>query len=545
MNHSTGSAKQATRSQVRSLLWIMAAFNLIVAALAAWTLVHSRRQYIERAEGTTHNLALVLEQTLLAHVRQIDLVLQSVRDEAERRDAAFSPADRLAGVAAHVRSQLARVPMLHGLHTTDAAGRLEQREGLPPEALGEVSGQPFFRELQERPQAGLFISSPSRGGPNGGWVITLARRMERPQGTFRGVVFATVTLDQLTEELAQVDVGRRGSISLRGAHLELLARYPAYQGQERAIGDARISGDYLTAVRSGSRVSHFTTHSVLDGQTRTYTFRKIQDPTFYILVGLSQAEYLQAWRREAFLSGSAVAGLLALSLGIGWMARAAWRRQAEVQDLIAAQEAKFRLLAENALDAIWTADPDGTLTYISPSVTSQRGFRPEELVGRSFKERQVPGADPGPLQRLLDCAHRAEPGAQPFEGERLELDLPRKDGQSFRAEIRIRLLWDEAGRLLGFQGATRDITERTRMEAERDRLIQELTLALAEVKHLKGMLPICGHCKKIRDDHGYWKNLESYLSEHTEATFTHGVCPDCAQELRREFQARKEQKDQD
>jgi hypothetical protein len=58
------------------------------------------------------------------------------------------------------------------------------------------------------------------------------------------------------------------------------------------------------------------------------------------------------------------------------------------------------------------------------------------------------------------------------------------------------------------------------------------------VKNLKGMLPICGQCKKIRDDQGYWSQIESYLSEHTDATFTHGVCPDCASELRREIQDR-------
>ena len=71
------------------------------------------------------------------------------------------------------------------------------------------------------------------------------------------------------------------------------------------------------------------------------------------------------------------------------------------------------------------------------------------------------------------------------------------------------------------------ITWRKQMasQAEREHLIQDLTHALAEVKNLKGMLPICGHCKKIRDDQGYWNQMETYISEHTDATFSHGVCP--------------------
>jgi hypothetical protein len=58
----------------------------------------------------------------------------------------------------------------------------------------------------------------------------------------------------------------------------------------------------------------------------------------------------------------------------------------------------------------------------------------------------------------------------------------------------------------------------------------ELTKALAEVRTLSGMLPICSYCKKIRDDKGYWNQLESYLRDHSEAEFSHGICPDCLKE---------------
>jgi len=66
------------------------------------------------------------------------------------------------------------------------------------------------------------------------------------------------------------------------------------------------------------------------------------------------------------------------------------------------------------------------------------------------------------------------------------------------------------------------------VERERDRLISELKEALAKIKTLSGMLPICSHCKKIRDDKGYWKEVERYIGEHSETTFSHGICPDCA-----------------
>ena len=69
------------------------------------------------------------------------------------------------------------------------------------------------------------------------------------------------------------------------------------------------------------------------------------------------------------------------------------------------------------------------------------------------------------------------------------------------------------------------------LENERERLISELQDALSRVKMLSGMLPICANCKKIRDDKGYWNQIELYIKEHSEAEFSHGICPDCCKKL--------------
>ena len=75
------------------------------------------------------------------------------------------------------------------------------------------------------------------------------------------------------------------------------------------------------------------------------------------------------------------------------------------------------------------------------------------------------------------------------------------------------------------------IEERKTVEAEKEKLIVELKKALREVKRLGGLLPICASCKKIRDDQGYWNQLEHYIQKHSEAEFSHSVCPDCAKIL--------------
>lgn len=76
-----------------------------------------------------------------------------------------------------------------------------------------------------------------------------------------------------------------------------------------------------------------------------------------------------------------------------------------------------------------------------------------------------------------------------------------------------------------------EIDARIRSEKEREKLIADLRTALFEVKTLSGLLPICAHCKKIRDDKGYWKQIEGYIQEHSDATFSHSICRDCAKKL--------------
>lgn len=80
-----------------------------------------------------------------------------------------------------------------------------------------------------------------------------------------------------------------------------------------------------------------------------------------------------------------------------------------------------------------------------------------------------------------------------------------------------------------------EIVERKQAQAAREQLIAELQEALAKVKLLSGLVPICSSCKKIRDDQGFWKQVETYVAEHSEAKFSHGPCPDCARQLYREL----------
>ncbi|HNY28149.1 MAG TPA: GAF domain-containing protein, partial [Candidatus Sumerlaeota bacterium] len=89
---------------------------------------------------------------------------------------------------------------------------------------------------------------------------------------------------------------------------------------------------------------------------------------------------------------------------------------------------------------------------------------------------------------------------------------------------------DEGQLYLLMQGMWQ-IVQRKRAEEERERLIEDLQRALAEVKALSGLLPICSNCKKVRDDKGYWTQIERFIEERSDASFSHSICPDCLDKL--------------
>jgi len=95
--------------------------------------------------------------------------------------------------------------------------------------------------------------------------------------------------------------------------------------------------------------------------------------------------------------------------------------------------------------------------------------------------------------------------------------------------------WTDDGKPLMMFGTHQDITKRKQAEAEHQKTIQELRKALSEIKTLRGIVPICSNCKKIRDDKGYWAQVDSYVTKHTEAQFSHSICPGCMKKLYPEF----------
>jgi hypothetical protein len=366
---------------------------LAVVALALVSLVRSRAQYRRRAEITAQNLCTALADTLLLSYEKIDLALLSVKDELERQQA-LGAVDG-PSLEAFIKRQHSRIPDLATLRTADADGLVTFGNEESPTSRISVADRDYFLRLKSDPGAGLVFSKPVMGRVRVTRVILLARRINRPDGSFGGVVYSAIILDELGARFASYSMGREGAIALRNPELAVIARHG---GSRDVTGQTMVSPEFRALLQAGHTSGTYEAVTVVDRVARIYAFRQLQPYGQWLHVGLGTHEVFEPWRREALQTLGFVALFLLLILASAGMALRAWQR-------------------------------------------------------------------------------------------------------------------------------------RERAEAEREHVILELQGALAEVKALSGLLPICSNCKKIRDDHGYWNQIESYISSHSDAQFTHGICPDCARLL--------------
>jgi len=196
----------------------------------------------------------------------------------------------------------------------------------------------------------------------------------------------------------------------------------------------------------------------------------------------------------------------------------------------AAQEDLAQALFESAPDAMVVADRYETILLVNQQTERLFQYQRDELVGKTlqmlvperFREQHSHH-----VKKFVAC-----PSVRSM-GTGLELFALRKDNVEIPIDISLSPSQNEAGMLV--IAAIRDISERKRAAVERERLIAELEDALAKVKLLSGLLPTCAACKKIRDRDGQWQPMEAYIRHHSEAQFTHTLCPDCGEKLYPEY----------
>ena len=432
----------------RRLLAGLLLLNALALAWIALDLASSHQSHEGQARLASQNMALALDQSVSASAERIDLVLLAAVDFLQDRLRAGQP---LAApeVNAFLQTQQERVPELEGIRASDASGVVTWGAGVRPQDNLSWANRDFFTTLQAVSQNGVLVSDPILGRVTRRWVVAFARSYKHPDGSFAGVVSASVPVEYLEKLLSSMEIGRFGTAQLRDSTLGLIARYPKVDGPSGVIGAKVFSQELAAAISSGEQAVTFHALNTSDGVERISTYRRLGKLPFHLLAGLGEPDYLRDFKRELGIGVAEWLLFLLITSAGAWMIWRAFQRTAREHERSSA-------LLRGASDGLHVLDGNGNLVEASDSFFDMLGYSREEGIPLNIRDWDAyfPHAQIGTIIQSLMQEGRA----------RLVTRHRRKDGSEFPVEVSVLPILMHGKKLLF--ASTRDITDRKQAEAE-------------------------------------------------------------------------------
>ncbi len=455
------------------------------AALLAFLLHDGYRAAERKAESDALVAASLLEARLATMLRCVQADLEHLAETFPRD--AFKTA-----AAGDFREQVVRELSLHARNFSEIVGfRVLDTAGSPLYVAG-WSMQPagaLDQACLKAPLVGAgripYFSDVSVDRLSGRSTMAVALAMpEANTGGSQGVVVALLDIGALARMSDALNLGAGGVVSLaRVEDGRLILRRPALP----ELLNLPAKGDPLHARAvegSGKGIYRFV--SPMDGVERIYGFQRIGDYPLYVATGIATADYLSDWRQTLFMAlASAALLFLALSLVLIRLLRAGQEEDLTAGKLVES-EARYRMLAENSHDVIWTLDiPSRRYTYVSPSVIDMCGYLPEEVVGEPL-EVTLTVESAGRVVREVDQRLRRIAAGDKAAGVVIsELEQRCKDGSVIATEVVSSYLLDADGVPQTILGITRNVSERKAAETALRETNRQLHARIEEIGRLQ------------------------------------------------------------
>src|SRR5574343_370658 len=461
-----------------SLTWLGGAF------LLAFLLHEGYRAAERRAESDVQAAASLLEARLASSLRRVQGDLEHLAEVLPSE--AFE-----SGAAERFREQVVRELGLHARSFSEIVGfRVFDPIGTPLYVAGwsvqvaETLDQACLAAFRAGGGRVPCFSDVQVDRLSGRSSMPVAMVVPGPAGAIRGVVVALLDVAALARMGEAPGVGASGVVSLRRIEDgRLILRRPAAP----ELASQQLNGNPLhTRVIEGGGKGTYRFVATTDGVERVYGFQRIGDYPFYVTAGIATADYLNDWRQTLFMAlASAALLFLSLSLVLIRLLRAE-REEETIAGRLIESEARYRMLAENSHDVIWTLDiPSRRYTYVSPAVTDMCGYQPAEIVGEPL-EATLTAESAGRIVREVDQRLRRIAAGDKAAGVVVsELEQYCKDGRIISTEVVSSYLLDAEGVPQTILGITRNISERKAAEIALRETNRQLHARIEEIGRLQ------------------------------------------------------------
>ncbi len=423
---------------------------VIVAGIQAIHTLSTRSLAIANGSRDTANLAQSAAQHAEDAIRTADAVLIGLVERLEHDGRAPQQLERLRQLFAE---QVATLPQLKGLSFIDESG-ISIINSLPVTQRISFADREYFQFHRTHSDRGPHVSKPVVSKPMGVWIIPVSRRVNHADGSFAGIMLATLDMAYFQKFYDKFNLGENGTIFLATADGIILARRPFDEANiGRSIQDGAIFHTYLPNAPFGTHESR----SMLDGVDRLFSYR--QTEAYQLVAGVSRDknEVLAEWRKDAWHDLLSVALLVVSIATFGMLFTGQIARRAKAEQASKEGERRYRLLADYSSDMIVLSSmEDNKRLYVSPASRRLYGYEPEELMGQSVETITHPDD--------IDTVKKATQALENSDHALATYRARRKDGRYIWVEARWRRIVNAETGAFQRIGNARDVTERVNAE---------------------------------------------------------------------------------